>query len=229
MPVATNSPPIRSGLDPRSGQFQRNRADVLEQIEHIDALLDEAAAGGGPEAHERWPREASCLFASASPSCSTSAARSSRSVPRGVRHQLQGRRGALMGIGVVSGVECVIIGNDPSVSAGAFTPHAGKKWARALEIARTNRMPYIGLVESAGADLNVDPTKGPAPIVQVPFHFGESGRQFYEMTELSKLGIPTISVVFGPSTAGGAYQPGRPITTSSSAITRRWRLPGRRW
>ena len=39
-------------------------------------------------------------------------------------------------------------------------------------------------------------------------HFAESGRFFHDITALSAARIPTVSVVFGSSTAGGAYQPG---------------------
>ena len=88
----------------------------------------------------------------------------------------------------------MILGNDPTVQAGAMTPYVVKKWMRALEIARDNHMPYVSFVESAGADLNI-PTGGGGKSnsrkAQVS-HFAESGRFFYEMIELSKMGIPTI-------------------------------------
>jgi acetyl-CoA carboxylase carboxyltransferase component len=81
---------------------------------------------------------------------------------------------------------------------------------RALEIARENRIPYVSFVESAGADLRMGdddaPNAGRRPAKTD--HFAETGRFFYEMIELSKLEIPTVCVVFGSSTAGGAYQPG---------------------
>ncbi len=57
------------------------------------------------------------------------------------------------GIGVVSGVECVIIGHDPTVRGGAMNPYTLRKNLRALEIARLNRLPVVNLVESGGADL----------------------------------------------------------------------------
>ena len=34
----------------------------------------------------------------------------------------------MAGIGVISGVECVIFGNDPTVLGGALTSYAAKKW-----------------------------------------------------------------------------------------------------
>ena len=57
------------------------------------------------------------------------------------------------GIGVVSGVECVIIAHDPTVRCGAMNPYSLRKTLRALEIARVNRLPLVNLVESGGADL----------------------------------------------------------------------------
>ncbi|RZT84405.1 acetyl-CoA carboxylase carboxyltransferase component [Pseudonocardia sediminis] len=103
----------------------------------------------------------------------------------------------LTGIGVVSGVECVIIGHDPTVRGGAMNPYSLKKTLRALEIARVNRLPVINLVESGGADL---PTQADL--------FVPAGRIFHELTELSSMAIPTVALVFGNSTAGGAYVPG---------------------
>jgi len=121
--------------------------------------------------------------------------------------------GAVLGIGVIAGVECVIFANDPTVLGGALTPYALKKLMRALEIARDNGIPYVSFVESAGADLRVEADSEPKPGEKKirpanTTHFAESGRLFYEMIELSKLRIPSICVVFGSSTAGGAYQPG---------------------
>src|SRR5436305_13860917 len=78
---------------------------------------------------------------------------------------------------------------------------------RAIEIARDNRIPYVSVVESAGADLRVETEESGRRRVNTD-HFAESGRSFYEMIELSKLGGPTVCVTFGSSTAGGAYQPG---------------------
>ncbi|HLI24773.1 MAG TPA: carboxyl transferase domain-containing protein, partial [Acidimicrobiales bacterium] len=85
-----------------------------------------------------------------------------------------------------------------------------RKLLRALEVARLNRLPYIQLVESAGGDLRgmagaSDPERAMRENLT---HFAETGRMFHDITELSAMGVPTISVVFGSSTAGGAYQPG---------------------
>jgi acetyl-CoA carboxylase carboxyltransferase component len=101
------------------------------------------------------------------------------------------------GIGVVEGVECLITANDPTVKGGASNPWTLKKALRADEIARANRLPVISLVESGGADL---PTQKEI--------FIPGGAMFRNLTRLSAEGIPTIALVFGNSTAGGAYIPG---------------------
>lgn len=101
------------------------------------------------------------------------------------------------GIGVVAGTECVLAGNDPTVRGGSSNPWTVKKILRAHEIARRNRLPLINLVESGGADL---------PSQKEIFIPG--GRMFADLTRLSAAGIPTIALVFGNSTAGGAYVPG---------------------
>jgi acyl-CoA carboxylase subunit beta len=101
------------------------------------------------------------------------------------------------GIGVVEGVECMIIANDPTVRGGASNPWTVKKVFRAAQIARENRLPTVNLVESGGADL---------PSQKEIFIPG--GGLFRGITEASAAKTPTIALVFGNSTAGGAYVPG---------------------
>jgi len=103
----------------------------------------------------------------------------------------------IVGIGVVEGVECLISANDPTVKGGALNPYSLRKSFRAAEIAQQNRMPSISLTESGGADL---PTQKDI--------FIPGGRGFRDLTRSSAAKRPTISVVFGNSTAGGAYVPG---------------------
>ena len=116
--------------------------------------------------------------------------------------------GFVSGIGVVSGTECVVVGNDPTVMGGAITAISGKKIDRALEISRLNRLPYVQFVESAGGDLRRTSEDAEAEMRRQLNHFAESGGLFHDITALSAARIPTVSVVFGSSTAGGAYQPG---------------------
>jgi acetyl-CoA carboxylase carboxyltransferase component len=101
------------------------------------------------------------------------------------------------GVGVISGIECMVIAHDPTVRGGTMNPLTLRKNLRALDIAKVNRLPVVYLVESGGADL---PTQSDL--------FVDAGRIFGQLTELSSMGIPSISLVFGNSTAGGAYVPG---------------------
>ena len=204
-------PALESSLDASSEAFENNRADMQDLLETMNSLLAEAAEGGGPEATARLrsrnkmpirERIAHVLdrdspFLEISP---LAAWRSSFAVGSGF----------VVGIGVIEGVECLILGHDPSVRAGAFNQFNSKKLMRGLQISRENRLPYIQFVESAGADLRGQGSdEDPEEAIQREIgHFAESGRLFYEITELSKIGIPTVSLVFGASTAGGAYQPG---------------------
>jgi len=207
------APPLQSTLDPRSSEFQENREDMLKRLEEIEALLDEAELGGGVYHHERLAkrgklpvRERIALALDPdSPFLEISSLAAYNS-----SYTIGG--GAVLGIGVIAGVECVIFANDPTVLGGAITPYVAKKWMRALEISRDNHMPYVSFVESAGADLrrigSSSKDEGDTAAMSSIGHFAETGRVFYEMIELSKLEIPTVCVVFGSSTAGGAYQPG---------------------
>jgi acetyl-CoA carboxylase carboxyltransferase component len=201
---------IKSKLDTRSEDYLKNREDMLAMLDEINDLLEEVARGGGEEAMNRLRsrnklpiRERISLaldrdspFLEISP---LAAWRSNFTVGSGF----------IVGIGVISDVECLILGHDPSVRAGAFNQFNSKKLMRGLQISRVNKIPYVQFVESAGADLRGNPSGDPeAAIRAASGHFAESGRLFYEITELSSMRIPTISVVFGTSTAGGAYQPG---------------------
>jgi acetyl-CoA carboxylase carboxyltransferase component len=101
------------------------------------------------------------------------------------------------GIGVVEGVECLVTANDPTVKGGASNPWTVKKGFRAAQIAEENNLPTISLVESGGADL---PTQKEI--------FIPGGKVFRDLTRASQRRQPTIALVFGNSTAGGAYVPG---------------------
>ena len=179
---------------------------MLDQLAVIDGLLDQAEAGGGEKAMERMRsrgklpvRERIALVLDPD----TPFLEISPLAAYGSDYAMGG--GMVVGIGVIAGTECVIMANDPSVLGGALTVYSAKKWARALEIARDNQIPYVSFVESAGADLRVGGGGGGQMNTG---HFAESGRFFYDLIELSKMRVPTVSVVFGSSTAGGAYQPG---------------------
>ena len=200
---------IVSKLDKQNDQYEINTSEMISKLNDIDQLLDEAELGGGSHHHERLAKKGKMsirerIFNVLDPD--TPFLEISPLAAYDSDYAIGG--GCVAGIGVISGVECVIFGNDPTVLAGALTHYASKKWGRCIEIARDNGIPYISFVESAGADLRINPMSKEKPWNIGTGHFAETGRWFYEMTELSKMRIPTIAVVFGSSTAGGAYQPG---------------------
>ncbi|MBU6245948.1 MAG: acyl-CoA carboxylase subunit beta [Actinomycetales bacterium] len=196
---------LRSRFDARDPQAQDNRAAMLGALAEIGDLHAQVARGGGAvdpaKAHatvarhrargKLLPRERIALlldldaaFLELSPLAGW-----------GTDDSLGG--GIVTGIGQVSGVECVISANDPTVKAGSLSPTSVAKAIRAMEIARSNRLPLISLTESGGADLTRQ--------VDV---FTAGGQTFRDITRLSAAGVPTITLVFGSSTAGGAYVPG---------------------
>ena len=203
---------IQSNVNINSEEYQKNKKDMLEKLSQIEDLMDFAELGGGMHHHERLASRGKMSIRSRianfidpdSPFLEISSL-----AAFGSAYPVGG--GAVAGIGIVAGTECVIYGNDPTVLAGAMHTYSAKKWTRAMEISRVNKIPYIQFVESSGGDLRMGGGKGEGSkrgSILGAGHFAESGRTFYDVTELSKLRIPTISIVFGSSTAGGAYQPG---------------------
>jgi 3-methylcrotonyl-CoA carboxylase beta subunit len=105
--------------------------------------------------------------------------------------------GVVVGIGYVSGKQCMIVANDATVKAGAWFPIAAKKNLRAQEIAMENRLPVIYLVDSAGVYLPMQ-----AEVFADKEHFG---RIFRNNAHMSAMGIVQISAIMGACVAGGAY------------------------
>ncbi|MFQ5666533.1 MAG: acyl-CoA carboxylase subunit beta [Candidatus Binatia bacterium] len=185
-------------VDPRSEAYRVNYAAMAEQVRFLNQQLSLARAGGGEKYVARHrqrgkllPRERIELlidrdapFLELSPLAAW-----------GTEYTIGA--GVVTGIGVVNGVEAVIMANDPTVKGGATNPITLEKNFRAMDISRKNRLPLINLTESAGADL-----PNQARI------FVPGGRTFRELTRRSAERIPTICLVFGSSTAGGAYVPG---------------------
>jgi len=104
----------------------------------------------------------------------------------------------MAGVGFINGVRCAIVTDDSGIKAGAMTTAGGYRLQRAQEIALTQNLPFIHLVESAGGDLMNYTVEG----------FVRGGALFANLARLSKAGLPVISILHGSSTAGGAYMPG---------------------
>ncbi len=185
-------------LDTGSDEFQANRSSMLGLLGPVLEAQAEALLGGGDKYVARHrargkllPRERiDLLLDRDSPFLELSPL-----AGWGTDDPLGG--GLVAGIGTVAGVECLISANDPTVRGGSSSPTTIAKSLRSQEIARRNRLPLVNLTESAGADLPKQ-----ADI------FVPGGATFRNLTRLSAAGIPTITVVFGSSTAGGAYVPG---------------------
>ena len=191
-------PVLSSRVDTASEAYQRNRAGQLAAIAALNEQLELARAGGGPRYAKRH-RDRGRLLARERVELLVDRDAPLLELSPLAAWGTEFTVGASMvtAIGVVSGAECVLIAHDPTVRGGAMNPYTLRKTLRALEIARRNRLPVINLVESGGADL---PTQSDL--------FVPAGKIFHDLTELSAMGIATIALVFGNSTAGGAYIPG---------------------
>ena len=197
--------PLRSAVDPADPTFRANEAAMVAALDELDALLAQVVGGGGSADAAKnaksvarlrsrgklLPRERiDLLLDRGSPFLELSPlAGWGSDDPLGA--------GLVTGIGTVSGVRVMVVANDPTVKGGAQGPTAVTKGLRAMTIAAENRLPLINLTESGGADLPKQ-----ADI------FVPGGASFRNLTQLSAAGIPTITLVFGSSTAGGAYVPG---------------------
>ena len=189
---------LHSIVDPAAPAFTEAAEVMTAKLTEIDGELAKALGGGGPKYVERHhargkltARERVELLVDPDAAflelCPLAAYGTDFAVGASV----------VTGIGVVEGVECMLVANDPTVKGGTSNPWTLKKILRANQIALENRLPVISLVESGGADL---PTQKDI--------FIPGGRMFRDLTRLSAAGIPTIALVFGNSTAGGAYIPG---------------------
>ena len=189
---------LRSQLDVRSDAYLAKRAAMLALLDRVHEAQQQVLRGGGKQYIERHrqrgkllPRERiDLLLDEDSPFLELSPlAGWATDDPLG--------GGLVSGIGVVEGVECLALANDPTVRGGSQGPTGVAKALRAHEICQQNRLPLINLTESGGADL---PRQAEI--------FVPGGAIFRNLTQLSRQRIPTITLVFGSSTAGGAYVPG---------------------
>jgi acetyl-CoA carboxylase carboxyltransferase component len=189
---------MHTTVDPNTETYETNRALMLERLADLAEQHAKALAGGGERYverhHERGKLTAreriELLIDPDSPflELSTLAAWGT---------DFAVGASIVTGIGVVEGVECMIVANDPTVKGGSSNPSTLKKGRRAAQIAAECGLPTINLVESGGADL---PTQKDI--------FIPGGGSFRSITRASADRRPTVALVFGSSTAGGAYVPG---------------------
>jgi geranyl-CoA carboxylase beta subunit len=196
--------PPKTRVDPQSDSFLQQRGAMLALIEQLRALESRAVAASAaskPAFDKRsalLPRErlarlldpgAPFLELASLAGYCTDDADPASSIPGAA---------VLAGIGVVSGVRCMVVANDSGIGAGALSALGGRKVMRCQEIALENKLPFVQLVESGGANL----------LTYKVERFIAGGGLFYNLARLSAAGLPVIAVVHGSSTAGGAYLPG---------------------
>jgi len=196
-------PVIHSQVDPQSESFQRERAQMHALIDSFRALEDRVRnTSNSQEAKFRarkqlLPRERIALLLDrGSDWLELSTLAGFRMHDDDGETNVQGG-GLICGIGVVSGIRCMVIASDSAIKGGTITPMGMKKSLRAEAIALENKLPVVRLVESGGANL-----------MHVGEVFVEAGRGFANQARLSARGIPQVCVMHGHSTAGGAYLPG---------------------
>jgi geranyl-CoA carboxylase beta subunit len=197
-------PEFKSKLDVSAAGFNSNRDDMLQLIDSLHeckqraAVLSEKRLARFDERGQLLPRERLQrlldpgmpwleLYGMANFLIDTDDR--TRSIPGA---------SVLSGIGFISGVRCVVLVDDSGISAGAATPTTGEKIEACLDVALNHKLPFVHLVESAGADLFAYKVES----------WAHAGGMFYRHALLSAAGIPTITLLHGPATAGGAYMPG---------------------
>ncbi len=193
---------IESKIDPKSPEFQENRARMLEVVEQFRERLEHTSLGGPESQRERHKKRGKLLvrerleklFDPNSPFLELSPL-----AAYDMYDNAAPQAGMVTGIGRVHGREVLVVANDATVKGGTYFPMTIKKHVRAQEVAMENRLPCVYLVDSGGIFLPHQ--SGTFPDKE---HFG---RIFYNQAKLSAMGIPQISVVMGSCTAGGAYVP----------------------
>jgi geranyl-CoA carboxylase beta subunit len=195
---------IESTISPHSEAFIANRDGMLALIERV-RLYQRRAVERSAASRERFekrgqllPRERLALLLDAGTPFLEIAplaglgldnADLDKSVPGG---------GVIGGIGYVSGVRCMITASDSGIDAGALQAMGLEKQLRIQELALENKLPFVQLVESAGANLMLYRVE----------HFVRGGNLFRNLARLSAAGLPVVTITHGSSTAGGAYQTG---------------------
>ena len=195
---------IESTLSPSSDSFAAQRDGMLALIDRVRSYEQRTVAKSAAS-RERFekrgqllPRERlSLLLDPGTPFLEISTLAGlglddpdlSKSVPGG---------GVVAGIGYVSGVRCMISASDSGIDAGALQPMGLDKQLRVQELALENKLPFVQLVESAGANLMAYRVE----------EFVRGGSLFRNLARMSAAGLPVVTVTHGSSTAGGAYQTG---------------------
>lgn len=195
---------LGTAISPRGSAFKANRQhmqSLLARVQDIQGRAHTASARAQARFEQRGqllPRErVALLLDPGSPFIEVSAMAgyrldsddAARSIPGG---------GLIAGIGVISGVRAMICASDSGIAAGALQPMGLEKHLRVQELALENKLPFVQLVESAGANL----------LAYRVEDFVNGGNLFRNLARMSAAGLPVLTITHGSSTAGGAYQTG---------------------
>jgi acetyl-CoA carboxylase carboxyltransferase component len=189
---------IHSKIDPNTEAFAANRDENQKALDRVDEIMEKARLGGGEKYNQRHLERGKMLPRQRIEQALDRDSHFLELCPI-AGHTMKSHPGGsvIAGIGVVSGVECMLTATDCTVKGGAVNEAGMRKGQRIAEIAGQNRLPGISMIESAGADL---PNQSKI--------FVPGGQGFRDITRGSKARHPSICVVFGSCTAGGAYVPG---------------------
>ena len=193
---------IESRVDVASPEFAQNREHFVALLEELRERQALVAQGGGLEAMAKHTARGKLPVRERIELLLDPQSAFLELSPLAAWDMYKGEApsaGIVTGIGVVEGVECVIVANDATVKGGTYFPLTVKKHLRAQEIAEQNHLPCIYLVDSGGAFLPLQDQVFPDRE-----HFG---RIFYNQAQMSAKRIPQIASVMGSCTAGGAYVP----------------------
>ena len=197
-------PALETSIATGSDAFLADRDATLAQLERVRGLeqrtraASAAARGRFEKRGQLLPRErlallldpgADFLELSTLAGYCMDVADAERSIPGG---------GVIAGVGQIEGTRCMVLVNDSGIDAGALQPKGLDKQLRVQELALRHRLPYVQLVESAGANL----------LAYKVEEFVRGGQLFCNLARLSAAGLPVVTVTHGSSTAGGAYQTG---------------------
>src|SRR6185369_7801108 len=185
-------------------EFNKNEDDMRQLVDQLKFRSEKIFAGGGKKNAEKQKEQGKLL---ARERIEYLIDKDSNFIEIGVfaaedMYQEYGgcpAAGVVVGIGYVSGRQCVIVANDATVKAGAWFPMAAKKNLRAQEISMENHLPIIYLVDSAGVYLPMQDE-----IFPDKEHFG---RIFRNNAVMSSMGIIQVAAIMGSCVAGGAYLP----------------------
>jgi acetyl-CoA carboxylase carboxyltransferase component len=193
---------LESQINPHSEEFQRNAAHHRAIAEEFRARLAQVRRGGDEIAHQRHAEQNKLFVRDRIDRLLDPGAPFLELCPLAAWDLYDNdapAAGMVIGIGRISGRECLIVANDATVKGGTYYPMTVKKHLRAQQVALENRLPCIYLADSGGAFLPMQDEVFP--------DIDDFGRIFYNQAIMSAAGIPQIAAVMGLCTAGGAYVP----------------------